>query len=75
MIENYKPPYTKSFVVKTTLRHMKKSIDISVSKSLERLKDVDNQSIHGKEVLETLSVLHTMRKLVDEFEAQNQHLF
>jgi hypothetical protein len=70
-----KPPYSKSFVLKTTLFHMRKSIDISITKSFDRLKDFDSDSDVGKEIIETLSVLHTMKKLVNEFESNNQQLF
>jgi hypothetical protein len=74
MLDN-KPPYSKSFVMKTTLHHMRKSVDISVNKSFDRLKDFDNDSDTGKEIIETLSVLHTIKKMLDEFEQNNQHLF
>jgi hypothetical protein len=74
MLDN-KPPYSKSFVIKTTFHHMRKSIDISVNKSFERLKDFDSDSDTGKEIIETLSVLHTIKKMLDEFEINNQHLF
>lgn len=70
-----KPPFSKSFVMKTTLRHMNKSIDISVSKSFDRLKDFENDSAIGKEIIETLSVLHTLKKILVEFENNNPHLF
>jgi len=70
-----KPPFSKSFVVKTTMKHMKRSIEISINKSFDRLKDVDNESVLGKEIIETLSVLHVMKKMLDEFESNNSHLF
>jgi hypothetical protein len=70
-----KPLYSKSFVLKTTLFHMRKSIDISITKSFDRLKDFDSDSDIGKEIIETLSILHTMKKLIDGFEVNNQHLF
>jgi len=70
-----KPPFSKSFVMKTTFRHMKRSIDISIGKSFERLKDFENDSSVGKEIIETLSVLHTLGKVLDEFQENNKHLF
>jgi hypothetical protein len=72
---NNKPPYSKSFVMKTTFHHMRKSIDISVTKSFDRLKDFDSDSETGKEIIETLSVLHSIKKILNEFEQNNQHLF
>jgi CRISPR/Cas system-associated endonuclease Cas3-HD len=54
---------------------MKRSIDISIGKSFERLKDFENDSSVGKEIIETLSVLHTLGKVLDEFQENNKHLF
>lgn len=68
-------PFSKSFVMRTTLRHMRRSVDISIGKSFERFKDFDNDSEIGREIMETLSVLHTVRKMLDEFEQNNKHLF
>jgi hypothetical protein len=68
-------PFSKAFVMRTTLRHMRRSVDISIGKSFERFQDFDNDSKTGKEIMETLSVLHTMRKMLDEFEQNNKNLF
>jgi hypothetical protein len=68
-------PFSKSFVMRTTLRHMRRSIDISIRKSFERFQDFDEDSSTGREIMETLSVLHTMRKMLDDFQRNNTHLF
>lgn len=68
-------PFSKAFVMRTTFRHMRRSIDISIRKSFERFKDFNENSKEGKECLETLSVLHTVRKMLDDFQAHNQDLF
>ncbi len=70
-----KPPFSKSFVMKTTFRHMRRSVDISIRKSFERFQDFDKDSDIGKEIMETLSVLHTVRKVLDDFQENNKHLF
>jgi hypothetical protein len=70
-----KPPFSRSFVMRTTLKHMKRSVEISINKSFERLKDFDNDSATGREIIETLSVLHTLNKILDEFQLNNKHLF
>ena len=72
---NDKPPFSRTFVMKTTFRHMKRSIEISISKSFERLKDFENDSETGKEIIETLSVLHTLTKVLEDFQENNKHLF
>jgi len=68
-------PFSKSFVMRTTFRHMRRSVDISIRKSFERFQDFDNNSTTGSEIMETLSVLHTVRKLLDDFQANNTELF
>jgi len=68
-------PFSKSFVMRTTMRHMRRSVDISIRKSFERFQDFDNDSETGKEIMETLSVLHTIRKMIDDFQEENPHLF
>jgi len=54
---------------------MRRSVDISIRKSFERFQDFDNNSTTGSEIMETLSVLHTVRKLLDDFQANNTELF
>jgi len=68
-------PFSKSFVMRTTFRHMRRSVDISIRKSFERFQDFENDSDTGKEIMETLSVLHTVRKIMDDFQEENSHLF
>jgi len=68
-------PFSKAFVMRTTFRHMRRSVDISIRKTFERFQDFDNDSNMGREIMETLSVLHTTRKLLDDFQEQNQELF
>jgi len=75
MVEDDKPPFSKSFVMKTTFRHMRRSVDISIRKSFERFQDFDKDTDAGREIMETLSVLHTVRKLLDDFQENNKHLF
>jgi len=70
-----KPPFSKSFVMKTTFRHMRRSVDISIRKSFERFQDFDKDSEAGREIMETLSVLHTVRKVLDDFQENNKQLF
>ena len=70
-----KPPFSKSFVMKTTFRHMRRSVDISIRKSFERFQDFDKNSEVGREIMETLSVLHTVRKVLDDFQENNKQLF
>jgi len=68
-------PFSKSYVMRTTFRHMRRSVDISIRKSFERFQDFDNESEMGREIMETLSVLHMVRKMLDDFQSNNPNLF
>lgn len=68
-------PFSKSFVMRTTFRHMRRSVDISIRKSFERFQDFDQNSKVGQEIMETLSILHTVRKMIDDFQAENLEIF
>lgn len=68
-------PFSKSFVLKTTTRHMRRSIDISIRKSFDRMKEFEHDGAKKQEIFETLDVLHKMRKLLDDFQENNTHLF
>jgi hypothetical protein len=68
-------PFSKTFVMRTTFRHMRRSVDISIRKSFERFQDFDNNSEMGKEIMETLDTLHKVRKMLDDFQAHNPALF
>lgn len=64
-------PFNKYYVLRITSLHIKKSIDTSIRKTYDRLKDVD----HKQEVFETLDVLHKIRKMMEDFESNNKHLY
>ena len=66
--------FSKAFVLRTTTRHMRRSIDISISKTFERMPEFTGDP-RALELFETLDVLHKMRKLIDDFQLNNKHLF
>lgn len=64
-------PFNKFYVLRITSLHIKKAIDTSIRKTYDRMKDVENKA----EVFETLDVLHKVRKLMEDFESNNKHLY
>ena len=70
-----KRPFSQGFVLRTTAKHMRKSIDISIRKTFERVAEFDGDQEKSREVFETLSVLHKMRKQLDDFQASNSTTF
>ena len=64
-------PFNKFYVLRITSLHIKKAIDTSIRKTYDRMKDVEDKA----EVFETLDVLHKVRKLHEDFETNNKHLY
>lgn len=68
-------PFDMNYVAKTTMKHCRRDVNISIRKTLERLGEFDNNPAKAAEVLQTLSFLHTMIKLLEEFQAHNPTYF
>ena len=64
-------PFSMDYVLRTTHNHMRKSIDISIRKTFDRVAEFADDRIKSEEVFKTLSHLHEMRKTVDDFQDQN----
>jgi len=64
-------PFNKYYVLRITSLHIKKSIGTSIRKTYDRLKDVEDK----QQVFETLDVLHKIRKMMEDFESNNKHLY
>jgi len=69
-IEDTIKPFSMSYVLKTTTRHMRKSIDISIRKTFERVKGFGSDPEKSTEAFRTLGMLHQMRAQLDEFQLQ-----
>jgi len=79
-MEQKQKPFSKGYVLRTTAKHMRKSIDISIRKSFERVKEFSNDGEtpseeKSREVFDTLSFLHRMRKDLDDLQHQNSDSF
>lgn len=63
-------PFSKSYVLRTTAKHMKKSIDISIRKTVERMPEFDGNRDKSLEVLSTIAELYALKKRTDEYQSQ-----
>jgi len=68
-------PFDKSYVMRVTANNAKKSVDISINKTSQRLEEFPPKSVKWQEVLDTLHALHQFRKLIDDFQVHNPGLF
>ena len=72
-----KKPFSKKFVMKTTFHHMIRSVEISISKTIERFNEFEEEESReiSKEVMETLSLLNKMKSELEGYREANSHLF
>lgn len=68
-------PFSMGYVLRTTAKHMRKSIDISIRKTFERVPEFAEDQKKSEEVFKTLSFLHTMRKQLDDFQSLHSENF
>jgi hypothetical protein len=75
MSEDTQKPFSMGYVLRTTAKHMRKSIDISIRKTFERVPEFADDQKKSQEVFQTLAFLHTMRKQLDDFQSQHSENF
>ena len=63
----YKKPFSSGYVLRTTAKHMRINIDVSISKTFERINEFADDLAKSQEVFKTLATLHAMRKQLDTF--------
>jgi hypothetical protein len=59
-------PFSIDYVIGVTVKHMLKSIDVSINKTFERTQEGGLSAEKHTEAFKTLSVLHQMRAQLDE---------
>jgi hypothetical protein len=70
-----KKPFTKEFVLRTTLQNMRNMIDLSMRKTVARLEDFKDDNAMKVEVLSTLASLDQLHKNVQSIYDNNPELF
>ena len=68
-------PFSMGYVLRTTAKHMRKSIDISIRKNFERIEEFSEDQEKSSEIFMTLGRLHKMREQLDEFQKANRDQF
>ena len=74
-IDGASKPFSMGYVLRTTAKHMRKSIDISIRKTYERVSEFADDQEKSQEVFKTLASLHSLRKQLDDFQHQNSENF
>ena len=60
--------FNLGFVLKLTLRNVRRAIDISIRKTFERIHEFSGNDEKCREIYHTLNLLHTLRKIIDDFQ-------
>lgn len=74
-MDNTQKPFSMQYVLRTTAKHMHKSIEISIKKTLSRVEEFSDNREKSAEVLRTLSFLYGMQKQLDTFQEDNSESF
>jgi hypothetical protein len=64
-------PFSSGYVLRTTTKHMRKDIDISIRKTFLRIEEFADDREKSSEIFRTLSHLHSMRKQLDDFQSSH----
>jgi len=70
MAENTQIPFNMGYVLRKTAKHVRMYIDVSIRKTFDRVEEFADDQSKSKEILETLGVLHKMRKELDDFQSR-----
>jgi len=68
-------PFSMDYVLRATARHMRKSVDLSIGKTFERIEEFKNDPKKSREIFETLSALHAMKRNLNTFQSDNPDKF
>lgn len=68
-------PFSVGYVLRTTAKHMRRSVDISIRKTFDRAREFENNPEKSNECFKALSHLHQMRKQLDDFQAAHADVF
>jgi hypothetical protein len=58
-------PFSREYVLRTTAKHMLKSVDISIEKTMARVPEFEGDSAKSTEILTTLSDLHALKARIN----------
>jgi hypothetical protein len=74
-METLNKPFSIGFVLRTTAKHIRKSIEISITKTFERLAEFADDREKSEEIFMTLSLLHQLRRQLDDFQTLHSKIF
>ena len=67
-------PFTKEFVIRTTINHMLESINISIKKTIRRLKEFEGDEAKMQEAMDALGSLTALNNMMVDVKNNNREL-
>ena len=64
-------PFSIGFVLRTTTKHMRKAVETSIRKTMERIPEFADDRAKSEELFRTLARLSAMKKSLDDFQNAN----
>ena len=64
-------PFSIGFVLRTTTKHMRKSVETSIRKTMDRIHEFANDREKSEELFKTLAQLHAIKKNLEDFQNAN----
>jgi len=71
--EQTQKPFSMDYVVRTTVKHMRKSVDTSIRKTMDRMPEFAADQDKSQEVFKTLTYLHGIKKSLDGFNSKDSN--
>jgi hypothetical protein len=69
MDDNKAPkPFSQEYVLRTTAKHIRKSIDISIRKTMDRMNEFKDDHVKANEVFRTLTILQAMKQQIEGYQ-------
>lgn len=66
-MSNNKKPFDQKFVLDITTKHVLTAVDLSISKTFDRISEFEDNPTKSLEVYTTLTQLHSLKKMIEGF--------
>ncbi|MDB4575347.1 hypothetical protein N9112_00125 [bacterium] len=70
----YKRPFSMEYVIGVTARYMRRDIEMSIEKTLNRMPEYANDPEKSQEIFKTLSVLQSIKNQINEIESNSSKI-
>ena len=68
-------PFSIEYVLRKTVKYIRRSIEFSIEKTMARMPEFANDSQKADEVFRTLTLLQGLKSAIDTFESNNRKYF